>query len=63
MTEWVEVESPDMLDLRNAASMKCLGRICAWHINLAGHLGDATLPSLGEATLPPPCHLHVLIDP
>lgn len=48
MPGWVTVESPDMLDRRNAAPMTGLGRISA----RSGRLGDATLPRLGEATLP-----------
>ena len=52
MPGWVGVKSPDMLDRRNAAWRECLRRIRGGAINPAGRLGDATLPSLGEATLP-----------
>ena len=53
MPGWVGVGSPDVQNRRNAAWRKYLGRICAGSINLTGRLGDATLPCLGEATLPP----------
>jgi hypothetical protein len=51
MPGWVAVESPDMLNQRNAAPMTGLERMRAGVINLAGRLGDATLPRLGEAPL------------
>ena len=52
MPGWVEVSSPDMLELRNAAPLTGIRTHSCRSINLAGRLGDATLPSLGEATLP-----------
>ena len=69
MTGWVAASSPKMQNRRNAAPMASLRDIgagpstspVASEMRPCLCLGDATLPSLGDATLPPTlpgCEAH-----